>query len=118
MTEENLIKFEELVEVEVHEEQRLEKEPEHDEFHTEIIDFMPVGTTLEGGRIVDPRFLLLPEGPLGMPTLPSPTPQEELGEGKIPLQMKGVPEIPPPSIGEEEELVLSIPPIEEDIIEE
>ena len=53
-----------------------------------------------------------------MPTLPSPTPQEELEEGKIPLQMEGVPEMPPPSIGEEEELVLSVPPIAEDRVEE
>ena len=77
---------------------------------------MPVGTTLEGGRIVDPRFSPLPEGPLGIPTLPSPTPPEELEEGQIPLQMEGVPEMPPPSM--EEELVLSIPPIAEDLAEE
>ena len=77
---------------------------------------MLVGTTMEGDRIVDPRFLPLPEEPLGMPTLPSPTPQEELVEGKIPLQMEGVPEIPPPSV--EEELVLPVPLITEDMHEE
>ena len=77
---------------------------------------MLVGTTMEGGRIVDPRFSPLPEGPLGIPTLPSPTPPEELEEGQIPLQMEGVLEMPPPSV--EEELVLSIPPIVEDITKE
>ena len=76
---------------------------------------MLVGTIMEGGRIVDLRFLPMLEGPLGMPTLPSPTPSEELEEGKIPLQVEGVPEMPPPSM--EEELVLSILPIVEDLIE-
>ena len=76
---------------------------------------MPMGTTMGGGRIVDPIFLPLPKGSLGMHTLPSPTPSEELEEGKIPLQMEGMPEMPPPSV--EEELVLSILPIEKDIAE-
>ena len=116
MIEENSIKVEEPAEVEVHEEQHPEKEPEYDEFQVGRIDFMPVGTTLEGCRIVDPRFLPLPKGPLGMPTLPSPTPPEELEEGKIPLQLEGVPEMPPPFV--EEELVLSVPPIVEDLVKE
>ena len=113
MTEENPIEVEEKVEVEVHEEKHSEKEPKHDEFHTERIDFMPMGTTMEGGRIIDPRFSPLPEGPLGIPTLPSPTPPEELEEGQIPLQMEGVPEMPPTSV--EEELVLFVLPIAEDL---
>ena len=74
---------------------------------------MLVGTTLEGGRIIDPRFLPLPKGPLGMPTLPSPTPLEELEEGKIPLQLEGVPKMPLPTA--QEELVLSVPPLVEDL---
>ena len=74
MIEENLIELEEPAEVKVHEEQHLEKDPGHDELHVGRIDFMPVGATMEGGRIVDPRFFPLPKGPLGMPTLPSPTP--------------------------------------------
>ena len=57
MIEENPIEVEEPAEVEVHEEQHPKKEPEYDEFQVGRIDFMPVGTTLEGGRIVDPRFL-------------------------------------------------------------
>ena len=77
---------------------------------------MPVGTTMEGDRIIDPRFPPLPKGPLSMPNLPSKTPQEELEEGKIPLQMEGVPEMPPPSV--EEELVFLISPIERNLIEE
>ena len=116
MIEENSIEVEEPAKVEVHQEQRLEKEPEHDEFHTERIDFMPVGSTLEGGRIIDPRFSPLPEGPLGIPTLPSPTPAEELEARQILLQMEGVLEMPPPSV--EEELVLAVPPIAEDLTEE
>ena len=76
---------------------------------------MPVGTTMEGGRIVDPRVSPLPEGPLGISTLPSPTPPEELEEGQIPLQMEGVLEMPPPSM--EDELVLSVLPIVEDLVE-
>ena len=77
---------------------------------------MPVGTTMGGDRIVDPRFQPLLEGPLGMPTLPSPTPQEELEEGKIHLQMEGVPGMPPPSV--EEELVFLVLPIVEDVTKE
>ena len=88
MTEENLIEVEESTEVEVHEEQHLEKEPGNDEFQVEKNDFMPGGTTMEGDKIIDSIFPPLPKGPLGMPTLPSPTPQEELEEGKIPLQME------------------------------
>ena len=76
---------------------------------------MPLVTTLEGGRIIDPRFLPLPKGPLGMPTLPSPTPPEELEEGKIPLQLEEEPKMPPPTT--EEELVLSVPPLVEDLAE-
>ena len=55
------------------------------------------------------------KGPLGIPTLPSPTPAEGLEEGQIPLQMEGVPEMPPPFV--EEELVLSVLPIVADLAE-
>ena len=73
---------------------------------------------MEGGRIVDPRFPPLPEGPLGMPTLPSPTPQEELEEGKIPLLMEGEPKMPPSFKGDKEELVFLVSPATKDILEE
>ena len=55
---------------------------------------MPVGTTMEGNRIVDPKFLPLPEEPLGIPTLPSPTPLGEIEEGEIPLLPEGEPTLP------------------------
>ena len=85
--EEDLIWVEESTEVEVHE-QHPEKEPSNDEFQVEKFYFMPVGTTMEGYRIVDPRFPPLLVGPLGVPTLPSPTPLEEMEEGQIPLLLE------------------------------
>ena len=57
---------------------------------------MPVGTTMEGNRILDPRILPLLEGPFGIPTLPSPTPLWEMEEGQSPLLPKGELEVPPP----------------------
>ena len=62
-----------MIEMEVYE-QHADEEPGNDEFWVEKFDFMPVGTTMERKKIVDPRFPPLPEGPLGIPTLPSPTP--------------------------------------------
>ena len=79
---------------------------------------MPVGTTMEGDKIVDPRFPPLPEGPLGIPTLQSPTPQEEMEEGQIPLLMEGVLEMSPPFVGEKKVLVLPILIVIEDIPKE
>ena len=69
---------------------------------------MPVGTTLEGNRIIDPKFLPLPKGPLGIPNLSSPTPLGEMEEGEIPLLLKAEPEMPPPPEMEEEMLMLPI----------
>ena len=63
----------------------------NDEFRIEQFDFMPMGTTLDGNRIVDPNFPPLLEGPLGIPTLPSLTPPREMEEGEIPLLPIGEP---------------------------
>ena len=73
-TEENPIRVEELTKMEAYE-QHPNEEPGNNEFQVEKFDFMPVGTTMEGDIIVDPRFPLLLKGPLGIPTLPSPTHQ-------------------------------------------
>ena len=72
------------------------KELGNDEFKIEHFDFMLVGTTLEGNIIIDPKFLHLPEGPLGIPILPSPTPPWKI-EGEIPLLLEGELEMPPTS---------------------
>ena len=77
-----------------------------------------MGTTMEGDKIVDPRFPPLPEGPLSMLTLPSPTPKEELEEGQTPLLMEGVLEMPPSSKGDKEELIFPILPTLKGIPEE
>ena len=76
---------------------------------------MLVGTTLEGNRIVDPKFSPLPEEPLDIPNLPSPTPLGEMEEGEIPLLPKGELEMPPPPKMEEEMPMLLIPMVTEDI---
>ena len=44
---------------------------------------MPMGTTLEGNKVVDPKFPFQPKGPLGIPNLPSPTPPGKMEEGEI-----------------------------------
>ena len=55
------------------------EESGNDEFEIEQFDFILVGTTLEGNKIIVPKFSPLPEGPLGIPNLPSP--QGEMEEG-------------------------------------
>ena len=117
MIEEHLIQVEELTEVEAYEE-HAEEEPSNYEFWVENFDFMPVGTTMEGNKIVDPRFPPLPEGPLGIPTLPSPTALGEMEEGQIPLLHKGELEVPPPSRIEEEMPILPILVVTNDTQEE
>ena len=57
----------------------------NNELKIEQFYFIPVGNTLEGDQVVDPSFSPLPEGPLGVPTLPSPTPQKKMEEGEIPV---------------------------------
>ena len=99
-------------------EQLANEEPGNNEFQVEKFDLMLLGTTMEGNRIVDPRFPPLPKGPLGIPTLPSPTPPEEMEEGQIPLLPEGEPKMPPSSGGEKEMPMLPIPIATEDIQEE
>ena len=65
--------MEELAEMEAYE-QYVDEELGNDEFWVEKFDFMLVGTTMEGDRIVDQRFPPQPKGPWGIPTFPSPTP--------------------------------------------
>ena len=117
-TQENPFEVEELKEEEI--ETKLVAETRNDEFRIEEFDLMPVGTILKGGCIRDiPRKeisqvedqCLLPlflRGPLGLSTLPSPTPLEDMEEGEIPLSQE-----------EEEKIIMPPPPtIEEDILVE
>ena len=76
---------------------------------------MLVDTTLEGNKIVDPKFLPLLEGPLGIPNLPSPTPLGVMEEGEIHLLPEGELEMPPPPKMEEEIFMLPILVVVEDI---
>ena len=61
MIEEHPIKVEELTEEESYVE-HVAEEPSNDEFRIEQFDFMPMGTTLEGNKIIDPKFSPLLKG--------------------------------------------------------
>ena len=113
MIEEHPIQVEDLVEEEAYVE-HVAEELGNDEFHIEKFDFMPVGTTLEGNKIVDLKSLPLLERTLGIPNLPSITPLGEMEEGEIPLLREGKLEMPPPlELEEEIPMLLVLVTIEE-----